>query len=117
MANGGTFLASSEICHPGDACAYAGPADGGTPYECLQNTMFLPDYLFRCRDTGDAPVKTNLNTQAGKINCGDAVCGSGEKCCISNPGLPKCTPVDEPCRCTPGCPENDGGLCGADAGI
>jgi hypothetical protein len=115
-----TAIAVREICHPGQECT-ANPdpaADPATPaWECRQNTMLLPDYLFRCSDTGEAPVKTDLNTAAGKINCGDVVCGSGEKCCVSVPGLTKCVPEDEVCTCTPGCPENDGGLCGADAGI
>jgi hypothetical protein len=106
----GTFVASSQICHPGDTCATTG-------YSCRQNTDYLPDYLFRCRDTGIDPVRTDLNTQKGKINCGDSVCGSGQKCCVSDPGLPRCIGKDEVCVCTPECSDTDGGVCALDAGI
>ena len=92
---GGTW---SEICHPGDACET--PDGGASPYMCLQNTDFLPDFLSRCRDTGTEATETG-STAAGEINCGDTVCGSGQKCCISIPGLSVCVPESQECGCTP----------------
>lgn len=94
MEQGGTW---SALCHPGDTCE---TPEGMAEYMCLQNTDFLPDYLFRCRDTGTTPEQTG-STAAGEINCGEDVCGSGEKCCISVPGLPVCVPSSQDCRCTP----------------
>ena len=38
---------------------------------------------------------------SGAVNCGDNVCGSGQKCCISVPGLPACIDADEDCYCVP----------------
>jgi hypothetical protein len=88
-AQGGTW---SQICHPGDTCAVDG-------YECRGNTDFLPEWLYRCRDTGVDPGAPG-NTAADAINCGDSVCGAGEKCCLSVPGdQGVCTPAGETCRC------------------
>lgn len=94
---------SSEACHPGEACSVAG-------YSCFQNLMILPDYLFRCRDTGDAPANTSGSTAANEINCGDAVCGAGQKCCISVPGEAVCVPKARNCPCVPEGGELDGGM-------
>jgi hypothetical protein len=94
---------SSEACHPGESCTVA-------VYSCFQNTMILPDYLFRCRDTGEAPVNTGGSVLANEINCGDAVCGANQKCCISVPGQAVCTPKDQPCKCVPEGVDVDAGV-------
>ena len=91
---GGTW---SEACHPGDTCET--PDGGAAEFMCLANLEFLPDYLFRCRDTGTEPTEAG-STAAGEINCGEAVCGAGEKCCISEPGVPACVPSGQACTCT-----------------
>jgi hypothetical protein len=85
---------SSEACHPGESCT----VDGHT---CLQNLMILPDYLFRCRDTGEEPVNTGGSVLANEVNCGESVCGNGQKCCISIPGQAVCVPKNQPCSCVP----------------
>jgi hypothetical protein len=102
-AQGGTW---SNICHPGDTCET--PDGGAAAFMCLQNTDFLPDFLSRCRDTG-TPAEETGSTAAGEINCGDSVCGSGQKCCISVPGLAVCTPSNQDCGCTPEGGLDDGG--------
>jgi len=103
-----TGVTSSEACHPGESCTVAG-------YTCNEMPMFLPDYLFRCRDTGTAPVNTGGSVLANEINCGDAVCGAGQKCCISVPGQAVCMPKNMPCRCVPEGVEFDAGV--DDAGL
>jgi hypothetical protein len=99
---GGTW---SELCHAGDSCA-------DDTLTCLENTTFLPDFLARCPTTGsgDAPTYAPPNEQ-GEFNCGSAVCESGEKCCISVPGVAVCVDEDEPCSCVP-----DDGSDAGDAG-
>ena len=89
-----TGVYSSEACHPGESCSVDG-------YTCFENTMLLPAFLFRCRDTGTEPVDTSGSVQANEINCGAAVCGTGQKCCISVPGEATCQPKDKPCKCVP----------------
>jgi hypothetical protein len=82
----------SEICHPGQPCAMEG-------YECRARTGYLPDFLYRCRMDGTEPGAAG-STEKDEVNCGDAVCGANEKCCISAPeGAPYCGPKDEPCLC------------------
>jgi hypothetical protein len=105
---GGTW---SAACHPGDECAT--PDGGAAEYMCLANSEFLPDYLYRCRDTGTEPTEAG-STAAGEVNCGDAVCGAGEKCCISVPGLAVCVPSAQECTCVPEGTDLDAGT--ADAG-
>lgn len=90
----------SEICHPGQTCSVEG-------YEC-KTSPYLPEYLYRCRDTGDllcgsggamdacvAPVTSGPN----EISCGDTKCGADEKCCIRTPRDPYCAPADGFCQC------------------
>lgn len=91
QAEGGTW---SEACHPGESCT----TDG---YSCYQNTDYLPDFLFRCRDTGMDPVNTGGSVSANEVNCGDSVCGAGKKCCVSVPGQAVCVPKDQDCTCVP----------------
>jgi hypothetical protein len=103
----------SEVCHPGDTCET--PDGGAAPYMCLANADFLPEYLFRCRDTGTEPASAG-STEAGEINCGENVCGSGEKCCISVPGLAVCVPSGQDCACVTTEPDDAGTTSGDDAG-
>jgi hypothetical protein len=120
----------SEICHPGQSCdPPLPPPDGGmpptmntlpdggiAPYECRMNTTYLPGFWFRCRDTGEEPPSEAGSTAANEINCGDGVCGAGEKCCYSlepsaeiTGGVAHCVQADEPCTCQPQDSE-DGGI-------
>jgi hypothetical protein len=102
----------SEVCHPGDTCE---APDGGTAaYTCLANLDFLPEYLFRCRDTGTEPGPAG-SAAAGEINCGENVCSAGQKCCISVPGLAVCVPSSQDCACVTTEPD-DAGTTGDDAG-
>ena len=48
------------------------------------------------------------STAAGEINCGENVCGSGEKCCISVPGLAVCVPESQSCTCVTTEPDDAG---------
>lgn len=85
----------SEICHPGQTCA-------DPTYTCQANTNYLPDFLYRCRDSGTAPGDAG-STRRHEVNCGGAVCGDGEKCCVPAPtGDPYCAPVADDCRCNAG---------------
>lgn len=82
----------SQACHPDDTCETNG-------FECRTNPGYLPNSLYRCRDSGYAPA-TAGSTAAGEVNCGSAVCGASEKCCVSFPGLVShCVPSEDPCRC------------------
>jgi len=123
----------SEVCHPGmgcdqpsDAGANAFAADGGaSSYQCRRNTTYLPEFWFRCRDTGELPDNSEARSTAqGEINCGDHVCTSGQKCCYAqdpslvpdggsaiNSGIAHCVGVDDPCTCKPA---DDGADSGAD---
>lgn len=82
----------SQACHPGDACEVGG-------FECRASPGYLPDSLYRCRDSGFVPSAAH-STAAEEVNCGDSICGPGEKCCVSFPGLAAhCGPADVPCPC------------------
>ena len=111
----------SEICHPGQECDQPLPTDGGmpggqmpallpdgglVPYECRVGTMYLPEFWPRCRDTGTEPTEAG-STAAGEINCGEDVCGAGQKCCyaleesqMASQGVAHCAPADAPCTCS-----------------
>jgi hypothetical protein len=118
----------SEVCHPGQSCDQPVLADGGMPptmnplpdggvaaYECRMNTTYLPDFWFRCRDTGEEPPAAG-STAADEINCGESVCGAGEKCCYAlspgdaiTDGVAHCVAADEPCTCNPAGGDGDAG--------
>jgi hypothetical protein len=124
----------SEVCHPEMGCDQPSPdagmnafaADAGaSDYQCRRNTTYLPDFWYRCRDTGELPdVSESGSTAAGEINCGDTVCGDGEKCCYAldanappadgstpiNSGTAHCVGVDEPCTCAAPPDDSDSGL-------
>jgi len=99
----------SQVCHLDEMCE----TDG---YQCLVSVMYLPRSFARCRDTGTA-VPASQATAAGEINCGEAPCGAGQKCCVRQPKEPYCTAVDSECACDgePADPEGDAGT-GEDAG-
>jgi hypothetical protein len=92
----------SQLCHEADDECFA----PGTM--CLQSDL-LPPYLARCRDTGTAPVEAAAASVSGSVNCGDTACGAGQKCCISNPGIPVCVDAATPCPCTSEPTTEDGG--------
>ncbi len=121
----------SEICHPGQSCDQPLPVDGGmpptmmplpdggiAPYECRTNAMYLPDFWYRCRDTGETPPdNADRSTASGEINCGEIVCGSGEKCCYAleanaeaSQGAAHCVDAEVDCTCNPKTVGTDGGL-------
>jgi len=54
-------------------------------------------------------IGPNKNRIKWMQNVGMAVCGSGQKCCISIPGIPACRPANEECPCTPEGGLDDGG--------
>jgi hypothetical protein len=87
------------MCHAGSTCE--NPA-----YTCATYAVGVsPSSLAACKATGDPPSAT-LNAEAKKVNCGTAVCGVGEKCCLPYDGnggvldTPYCTPSGTPCACT-----------------
>lgn len=93
----------SEACHPGETCETPG-------FECLANPGYLPETLYRCRDSGTTP-RSPGSTAAGQVNCGSDVCDAGQKCCVSFPGLvTHCVPIAAACPCDFGAgPDSDGG--------
>jgi len=112
-AEAGTW---SEICHPGQACT-------NPDYSCAA-IQYLPDFLYRCRDTGtllcgqpnavmDACVEA-VTSGPDEITCGDIKCGAAEKCCIrltgeDAPREPYCAPADSACQCVTESANTDGG--------
>jgi hypothetical protein len=98
-----------EMCHAGDTCE--DPAA-----QCLTNTAYLPENLSRCYTDGN-PIPADVGAGAEEINCGDDVCGTGEKCClrIPMPLSPYCAPEGDTCACD--LPEaGAGGAGGTDGG-
>jgi hypothetical protein len=81
-----------ELCHAGDTCE-------GTGNTC-KLSQYLPAPLSRCFSMGtDAPA--GANAEAGKVNCGSNLCGTGEKCCLRKPHDPYCAPASADCECKP----------------
>ena len=97
----------TQLCHPGDECP-------GTGDSCLAYDL-LPDFLYRCEDTGQAPPSVGSRA-AGEVNCGSSPCGEGQKCCLRAPKKPYCAPVAEDCACRLPTDVKDAGLPGEDAG-
>jgi len=96
-----------DLCHAGDACE--DPAA-----QCLSST-YLPSTLSRCFNTG-SPASATLSKVAGEVHCGDAVCGSGQKCCLRQPLEPYCAPAGATCECEPPAPPAEGGTDAAESG-
>lgn len=88
-----------EMCHRGDSCSVEG-------YTC-QQSGYLPDELARCYDSGRGDPITE--PEPG-VNCGDAMCAGGEKCCLRTPRDPVCIPADDDCTCTYGAGDEDAGM-------
>jgi hypothetical protein len=82
-----------EMCHAGDSCSDVGPGNSCT------TSMFLPASLTRCFTSGTA-ADPKLNKSAGRVNCGDGVCGEGQKCCVRPPHDSYCAAPGEDCKCT-----------------
>lgn len=93
-ASGNAFW--RELCHTSDQCE-------DPTFEC-RTSQSLPPWLFRCIVTMGQPAATNLNTEAGSVNCGpNLVCGSGQKCCAAQsastgPTL-YCADANAECKC------------------
>jgi hypothetical protein len=92
-----------EMCHAGDTCE-------DMTAMCL-TSPYLPSSLPRCLpmmlmgSTMGGPPDMSLGKGAGKINCGEAVCGAGEECCVRQPLAPYCAPKGSACSCTFTTPE------------
>jgi hypothetical protein len=86
-----------ELCHAGDTCE-------DSTAQCL-TSPFLPASLSRCLPMQlmgmamGGPPNTSLGKGAERINCGDAVCGAGEQCCVREPLVPYCAPAGTTCKC------------------
>jgi hypothetical protein len=87
-----------ELCHVGDTCE-------DSTAQCL-TSPYLPSSLSRCLPSmlmgstmGGTP-DMSLGKAADKINCGEAVCGAGEECCVRQPLAPYCAPKGTTCGCT-----------------
>ena len=91
-----------ELCHAGETCE-------NSMYQC-QTSQYLPNSFARCFMPADAAAPDpGLGKAADAVNCGNAVCGSGEKCCIRQPLAPYCAPASETCECERTQPEGGGG--------
>jgi len=95
-----------ELCHPGDTCE-------DSTAMCL-TSPYLPGSLSRClgsmfmAQTSGNPPDKSLGNGAHELNCGSAVCGSDEECCIRQPLAPYCAPKGTKCACD-FTPSTDGG--------
>ncbi len=106
---GGAFW--FELCHPGDVCE-------DTTAQCLTST-FLPKTLSRCLPSMlmmaamGGPPDASLGKGKSQINCGAAVCGSSEECCLRQPLAPYCAAKGQACDCNVsdagGAPDAGGG--------
>jgi hypothetical protein len=91
-----------ELCHAGDTCE-------NSMYQCL-TSQYLPNSFSRCFTPADAAAPNpGLGKAANAVNCGNAVCSAGEKCCIRQPLEPYCAPASETCQCERTQPEGGGG--------
>jgi hypothetical protein len=86
-----------ELCHPGDTCQ-------DSTAMCL-TSPYLPGSLSRCLpsmlmgQTSGNPPDTSLGKGAHEVNCGNAVCGADEECCVRQPLEPYCAPKGTACAC------------------
>jgi hypothetical protein len=87
-----------ELCHAGDTCE-------DTTATCLTSS-FLPNSLSRCLPQQlvgmamGSPPNATLGNNKDEVNCGSAVCGASEQCCIRMPLAPYCAPKSATCACT-----------------
>lgn len=87
-----------ELCHAGDTCE-------DTTATCLTSS-FLPGSLSRCLPSSlmgmamGSPPDATLGKVKNEVNCGTAVCGASEQCCIRMPLAPYCAPKSATCGCT-----------------
>lgn len=108
-SGGGTWR---ELCHAGDQCE-------DKTFQC-RTSQFLPSWLTRCNVSGMGSLApTNLDTSAGRVNCGaGVVCAAGQKCCDVQPasGQPfaYCADKNAECKCHP--PDGGGPPPSGDAG-
>jgi hypothetical protein len=102
VPEGGGFGATwLEMCHAGDTCE--------EPGTFCTSSQYLPSSLARCFDTDGGAPDTNLGRAANAVNCGSAVCGAGQQCCIRQPLEPYCAPASETCQCERAQPEAGAG--------
>jgi hypothetical protein len=86
-----------ELCHAGQTCE-------DSTAMCL-TSPYLPSSLSRCLpsmlmgQTSGNPPDASLGKGAHELNCGSAVCGSEEQCCVRQPLEPYCAPKGAKCAC------------------
>jgi hypothetical protein len=96
LDTGNMNAAWRELCHTSDQCE-------DPTFEC-RTSQNLPSWLFRCVTGLGQPAATNLDTSAGRVNCGtNLVCANGQKCCAgvsasTGPTL-YCAEPNEGCLC------------------
>jgi len=112
MMGGITFWA--ELCHAGDTCENSATTCGTSRY--------LPSSLARCLPASVAGMAMSGTPDGGlghaknAVNCGNAVCGAAEQCCVRQPLEPYCAPKTATCECNvpdAGKPTKDAGTGGA----
>ena len=102
VPEGGGFGATwLELCHAGDTCE--------DPTTFCTGSQYLPPSLARCFDTDGGAPNASLGKAPNAVNCGSAVCGAGEQCCIRQPLDPYCAPAGATCQCERPQPEAGGG--------
>jgi hypothetical protein len=109
---GMTFL--FQLCHAGDTCEDSTAMCLTSPYLPMSFSRCLPAMLQG--QTSGNPPDTSLGKGAHEVNCGSAVCGSDEECCIRQPLEPYCAPKGTTCSCDYKAPADAGMKGGKDAG-
>lgn len=84
-----------RLCHYGESCE----ADDGSTYDCA-SSGFLPASFGVCVASLGAATEESNSAIAGEINCGDSICGEGEKCCLRGSSRdPYCADLEDECLC------------------
>lgn len=108
-----------ELCHGGDTCEDSTAMCLTSPYLPMSLSRCLPAMLVG--QTMGAPPDASLGKAAHAVNCGSAVCGSGEECCVRQPLAPYCAPKGTACSCdhvaAPDAGTNEGGVTVKDGGV
>lgn len=64
-----------KLCHPGESCPESG-------HVCRHSQVIPHDFVSVCAPSATVPSATGGPAGAG-IQCGDVVCSSGRRCCLS----------------------------------